>query len=94
MSDPRQSPETPHPGISEPAVTPGGPGAPADVPVPGREHETVTPGREATPDVGVPSPGPERRVPGRPDGAPEIQPAREMPGAPGPSVPPVRGLGE
>ncbi len=52
-------------------VPPGGPNAPAEVTIPGkREQEARTPGREATPDVGVPSPEPEREVPGHTQGEP------------------------
>jgi hypothetical protein len=55
-------------------VQPGGPGAPAEVTIPGqREQEARTPGREATPDVGVPSPEPEREIPGHTRGEPDTE---------------------
>jgi len=60
-----------------PDVQPGGPSAPAEVPIPG-QHEERTPGREASPDVGVPRPEPEREIPGHTGGEPdpEIAPPR------------------
>ena len=59
-----------------PNVQPGGPSAPAEVPIPG-QHEERTPGREAAPDVGAPRPEPEREIPGHTgEPAPEIEPPR------------------
>lgn len=59
-------------------VQPGGPSAPAEVTIPGEREGRITPGREASPDVGVPRPEPEREIPGHTEDEPgtEIAPPR------------------
>jgi hypothetical protein len=61
-------------------VRPGGPGAPAEVTIPG-QREARTPGHEASPDVDVPRPEPELEIPGRNRGEPDTEIAPPMHGA-------------